>query len=231
MQDKIEKFAKKVNIEFNNIDLLRQAFVHKSFLNEHQNFKLGHNERFEFLGDAVLELVITDFLFKKFPKKPEGDLTNIRASLVNSNNLAETAARLEISKYLFLSHGESKDKNSKARKFIMADSIEAIIGAIYLDQGYESANKFIIKNLIHSLDEIIENELYMDPKTKFQEKSQEIFNITPKYNLLKEVGPDHNKIFTVGLFIDEELVAQADGTSKQEAEINAAKLGLKKKSW
>lgn len=231
MKDKIQEFAKKIKISFNDIDLLKQAFVHKSFLNENQNFKLKNNERLEFLGDAVLELITTDFLFRQFPEKPEGDLTNIRASLVNSNTLSDVAQKLEIDKYLFLSRGESKDKNSKARRYIMADSVEAIIGAIYIDKGYDEAKKFVEKNILYKVSEILEKELYMDPKTKFQEKAQEQYNITPKYKLIGEKGPDHNKIFTVGLYIDEKLISKSEGSSKQEAEINAATLGLKKQNW
>lgn len=231
MKDKIQEFAKKIKISFNDINLLKQAFVHKSYLNENQNFKLKDNERLEFLGDAVLELITTDFLFRKFPERPEGDLTNIRACLVNSSTLSDVAKKLEIDKYLFLSRGESKDKNSKARRYIMADSVEAIIGAIYIDKSYDEARKFIEKNILYKVDEILEKELYMDPKTKFQEKAQEQYNITPKYKLIAEKGPDHNKTFTVGLYIDEKLISKAEGSSKQEAEINAAILGLKKQNW
>ena len=231
MKDKIEQFSKKIKIPFNNLDLLRQAFVHRSFLNENHNFKLGHNERLEFLGDAVLELISTEYLFNKFPERPEGDLTNIRASIVNSKSLADSGEKLEIEKYLYLSHGESRDKSTKARRYILANCMEAIIGAIYLDQGYEKATKFIEEYFLCKADEIVEKKLYMDPKTKFQEKSQEMYNITPHYKLLGEKGPDHNKIFTVGLYIEKKLITEATGTSKQEAEVNAAKLGLENKSW
>lgn len=228
MKDKIYEFSKKIKIEFNNFDLLKQAFVHKSFINENPGFKLGQNERLEFLGDAVLELVSTDFLFKKFKEKPEGELTNIRASMVNSNNLTSIAKTLGIEKYLFLSRGESKDKDSKARQYILANCIEAIIGAIYLDNGYEEARKFIEKNILKNVDDIVSKKLYLDPKTQFQEKAQELFNITPKYKLLEESGPDHKKNFIVGLYIDTKLISKGRGSSKQEAEINAATLGLKK---
>jgi ribonuclease III len=231
MKDKIQEFIKKIGIEVKNPDLLKQAFVHKSFLNEHHNFKLNDNERLEFLGDAVLELVSTSFLFDIFPEKPEGELTNIRASLVNSESLAEEANNLKIESCLFLSRGESKETNTKARKYILANCVEAIIGAIYLDSGYNNAKKFIEKYILYKLNKIMQQELYIDPKTKFQEKSQEAHNITPKYKLLEERGPDHNKIFTVGLFLDEKLVSKGKGSSKQEAEIEAAKAGLKKNNW
>ena len=231
MKDKIEQFSKKIKIPFDNLDLLRQAFVHRSFLNENHNFKLGHNERLEFLGDAVLELISTEYLFNQFPDRPEGDLTNIRASIVNSVSLADTGEKLEIEKYLYLSHGESRDKSTKARRYILANCMEAIIGAIYLDQGYEKAAEFINDHFLCKAQEIVEKELYMDPKTKFQEKAQEMYNITPHYKLLDEKGPDHKKTFTVGLYIEKKLVTKGTGTSKQEAEVNAAKLGLKKKNW
>ncbi|MCD4705275.1 ribonuclease III [bacterium] len=231
MKDKILKFEKKIKLKFNNLELLRQAFVHRSYLNENPKFKLNHNERLEFLGDAVLELVTTDLLFYKFPDKPEGDLTNIRASLVNSASLARTANNLEIDEFLYLSHGESKDKDSKARRYILANCIEAIIGAIYLDLGYNYAKKFIEEYIMDMLDEVIEKKLYMDPKTKFQEKSQENYNITPKYKLLEESGPDHKKTFIIGLYVDEKLISKGQGSSKQEAEVDAARIGLEKKDW
>lgn len=231
IKDKVQEFSKKININFNNLDLLRQAFVHKSFINENPGFKLGHNERLEFLGDAVLELVSTDFLYRKFEARPEGELTNIRASLVNSNNLTLIAKELEIEKYLFLSRGESKDKNSKARLYILANCMEAIIGAIYLDSGYNSSRKFIEQHILKNVDEIVDKKLYLDPKTQFQERAQEFYNITPKYKLLEESGPDHKKNFTVGLYVDKKLITKGHGSSKQEAEINAAMLGLKKQDW
>jgi ribonuclease III len=231
MKDKIEQFSKKIKIPFNDLELLRQAFVHRSFLNENHNFKLGHNERLEFLGDAVLELISTEYLFNKFPERPEGDLTNIRASIVNSVSLADSGEKLEIEKYLYLSHGESRDKSTKARRYILANCMEAIIGAIYLDQGYQKAAEFINDHFLYKAQEIVEKKLYMDPKTKFQEKAQEIYNITPHYKLLGEEGPDHKKTFTVGLYIEKKLITEGSGMSKQEAEVNAAKLGLKKKNW
>ncbi len=231
MKDKIHEFGKKIGLSFKDPELLKQAFVHKSFLNEHHNFKIGDNERLEFLGDAVLELISTIFLYKKFPEKPEGELTNIRASLVNSESLAEEAKKMNLEQYLFLSHGEAKESNTKARKYILANCIEAIIGAIYIDSGYEKAEKFVTKYILYKLENIIDNKLYIDPKTKFQEKAQEIFNITPKYKPLEERGPDHNKIFTVGLYLEDKLISRGKGGSKQEAEIEAAKMGLKKNNW
>ena len=230
-KDKIQEFARKINVRFKNINLLKQAFVHRSFLNEHPSFKIAHNERLEFLGDAVLELITTEFLFHKFPKKPEGALTNIRASLVNSKSLYDAAEKLGVGEYLLLSHGEAKDKDTKARKYILANCMEAIIGAVYIDQGYKIATDFIQKNFLYRIEKIIENKLYMDPKTEFQERAQEIFNITPVYKLLNEQGPDHNKTFTVGLYLEEKLISKGIGSSKQEAEVEAAKTGMKKKGW
>ncbi len=222
---------KKINIKFNNIDLLQQALVHRSFINEHSEFSLGHNERLEFLGDAVLEIVITEYLFLNFPNQAEGVLTNWRASLVNTKMLYQVAKNLDFEDYLLLSKGESRDKNSKARQSILADSVEAVIGAIYLDQGMEVVKDFILKNIISNLDQIIESKSYLDPKSRFQEVAQELRNITPSYKVLKEEGPDHAKKFTVGLFLEEELVAIGEGLSKQEAQAEAAEKGLKAKNW
>ncbi|HKM40347.1 MAG: ribonuclease III [Patescibacteria group bacterium] len=222
---------KKINIKFNNIDLLQQALVHRSFINEHSEFSLGHNERLEFLGDAVLEIVITEYLFLNFPNQAEGVLTNWRASLVNTKMLYQVAKNLDFEDYLLLSKGESRDKNSKARQSILADSVEAVIGAIYLDQGMEVVKDFVLKNIISNLDQIIESKSYLDPKSRFQEVAQELRNITPSYKVLKEEGPDHAKKFTVGLFLEEELVAIGEGLSKQEAQAEAAEKGLKAKNW
>jgi ribonuclease III len=220
-----------IGIVFKNKDLLQQALVHRSYLNEHSDFYLNHNERLEFLGDAVLELVVTEFLYRQYPKEQEGDLTNWRASLVNAKMLAVIANELGIEDNLLLSRGESKDKNSKARQFILADAVEAVIGAAYLDQGIDNVRKFIESKIITKLDYILRNELYFDPKSKFQENSQEKYGITPHYRVLKEEGPDHAKIFDVGLYVSEELIAVGHGSSKQEAEVEAAKTGLVVKGW
>ncbi len=227
----LKNLEKIINVKFNNIDLLQQALVHRSFINEHPDFRVGHNERLEFLGDAVLEIIITEYLFINFPDKPEGDLTNWRASLVNSKMLYQVAKNLNFEKYLLLSKGESRDKDSKARQYILADSVEAIIGAIYLDQGLEVAKNFIFKNVIINLDDIIKNKTYLDPKSRFQEMSQEVVGITPSYKVLKEEGPDHAKKFTIGLFLEEELVSVGEGFSKQEAQTDAAEKGLQVKNW
>ena len=226
-----KKLEKKLGIKFKNQDLLIQAVVHRSYLNENQDFKLGHNERLEFLGDAVLELVVTEYLYRNYDN-PEGELTNWRAALVNSKMLAEFSSDFNLNDFLFLSRGEQKDKESKARQFILADAAEALFGAIYLDQGMRVARKFIEVNLIKKyLENILDKKLYMDPKSKFQEIAQDQFGITPRYKVLREFGPDHNKTFRVGVYLDQDLVATGQGKSKQEAQVEAAENGLKTKGW
>ncbi|MBU0636708.1 ribonuclease III [Patescibacteria group bacterium] len=231
MMKDFSKFEKQIKIKFKNEDLLRQAVTHRSYLNEHPDLGLSHNERLEFLGDAVLEIVVTEYLFNNFLNTPEGDLTNWRASLVNGKRLSEVALELNIEKYLYLSKGESKDKNSKARQCILANAIEALIGAIYLDQGMKAAKNFIKQTILSKLNNILINHLYIDPKSKFQEKSQELFGMTPHYKVLNESGSDHAKIFEIGLYLGEELISSGKGSSKQEAQVEAASSGLEKKGW
>jgi len=224
-------FEKKLKIQFKNKDLLVQAFCHRSYLNENSAFKLAHNERLEFLGDAVLELVVTEYLYIKYPDKPEGELTSWRAALVNAVILAELAKELGFNDFLLLSQGEAKDQN-KARQYILANTFEAMIGALYIDQGYESCQGFIERNLIFKkLPTILEKKLFRDAKSLFQEKAQEIENITPSYSVLEEKGPDHLKHFVIGVFLDKEMAAKGEGTSKQEAEVQAAKNALEAKKW
>lgn len=225
------KLEKVIDIKFKDINFLKQAVVHRSYLNEHPNFELAHNERLEFLGDAVLEIIVTEYLFNSYPDTPEGDLTNWRASLVNSKMLAQIAVEIKLESYLYLSKGEAKDKNSKARQYILANSVEALIGSIYLDRGIAQAKKFVKKNIISKLEDILENELYLDPKSKFQERAQDVFKITPHYKVIKESGPDHAKVFEIGLHLGEKLVAIGKGSSKQEAQVDAAKKGIKKNKW
>ncbi len=221
---------KKIKIKFKNKDLLKQAFVHRSYLNEHPDFPLSHNERLEFLGDAVLEIVVTDYLYRHYPN-PEGELTNWRASLVKAQTLSKIALELGLNNYLYLSKGEEKDPQPKARKYILANCLEALIGAIYLDRGLKTAKKFIEKYILKELPYILEHKLYLDPKTKFQEAAQEHLSITPSYKVLKEWGPAHARRFKVGVFLNKEMVASGEGTSKQEAEMEATKKALKKKGW
>lgn len=225
------KLQKKLGVKFKTDGLLKQALVHRSYLNEHPDFKIGHNERLEFLGDAVLEIVVTEYLYLHFENTPEGDLTNWRASLVNAKMLYEVARELGIEEYLYLSKGESRDKDKKSRQFILANAVEAIIGAMYLDQGIAQPKKFILKNVITKLDDILKNQTYLDPKSHFQEKAQEHRGVTPHYEILSEKGPDHAKVFTVGLYLDEEMIASGEGSSKQEAQVDAAANGLKKLGW
>lgn len=220
----------KLGIKFKNPELLVQAFVHRSYLNEHHDFALGHNERLEFLGDAVLELIVTEFLFREYGN-PEGELTNWRAALVNAKILASIAYEIGMEEYLFLSHGEAKDAGTKARDYIMANAIEALIGSIYLDRGYEITQQFIARWILPKLPYILENGLYLDAKSRFQESAQEIEGITPTYRVLHEEGPDHIKSFKIGVYLDKELIASGEGTSKQEAQTEAAEAGLKIKGW
>ncbi|OGY46316.1 MAG: ribonuclease III [Candidatus Buchananbacteria bacterium RIFCSPHIGHO2_01_FULL_44_11] len=226
----LSNLEKKIKVHFKNTDILKQALVHRSYLNENPGFKLEHNERLEFLGDAVLELIVTDYLFHNYPN-PEGDLTNWRASLVNSQMLAKIAQKIELGKYLYLSKGENNDTNGKARNYILANALEALIGSIYIDQGLEMAQNFIAKNILPELPNILSNKLYLDPKSKFQEIAQEKLKITPNYRVLEENGPDHDKKFQVGVFLNDELIATATGSSKQEGQTKAAKAALKKKKW
>lgn len=223
-------FETSINISFKDKDLLKQAFTHRSYLNEHKGSKMEHNERLEFLGDEVLELTVTDFLYKKFPKKSEGELTAYRSALVNSTTLASVAEKLNMNSFLLLSKGESKD-TGRARQFILANTFESVLGSIYLDQGYAVADKFISNNLFPLLDEILHTKSFIDAKSQFQERSQEKVGITPAYKLVKEAGPDHGKVFTVGVYLDEELIASGDGKSKQDAEQEAAKKALSIKGW
>jgi ribonuclease-3 len=219
-----------LGVTFQNTDTLRQALVHRSYLNEHPDFPLGHNERLEFLGDAVLELVVTEHLYQNY-ENPEGELTNWRAALVNAEMLSGLCAKLGIEPYLFLSKGESKDKDSKARKYILANAFESIIGAIYLDQGWKGAKEFVDTRVLSELPYILKNRLYIDPKSRFQEAAQEHFGITPSYKVLSETGPDHQKRFQVGVFLGKEQIAMGEGTSKQEAQVAAAQAGIDMKGW
>lgn len=230
MED-FSKLEKRLGCKFKNLDLLKQSLVHRSYINEHPDFKLGHNERLEFLGDAVLEIVVTEFLYHHYPDQSEGELTDWRASLVNATILSKIAYDLGLEDYLFLSKGESKDKNTKARQIILANAIEAVIGAIYLDGGIKPASAFIKAEILSHLDRILTEGLVHDPKSLFQEKAQELFSITPHYEVIKEFGPDHEKMFEVGLYIDKELVSEGSGTSKHEAQMDAAQAGLIKKGW
>lgn len=230
MKKSLNLLEEKLGIKFKEIDVLRNALVHRSYLNEHKNFHLDHNERLEFLGDAVLELIVTDYLYKHY-REAEGTLTNWRSSLVNGERLASISEELGVYDFMYLSKGESQDGNKKARQYILANAFEAIVGAIYLDHGLREATKFIKDHLIVYLEQIIKDKSYIDAKSRFQEKAQEKLGLTPHYRVLKESGPDHNKKFVIGVYIDKDLIAKGDGYSKQEAQTQAASQGLIKKGW
>jgi len=229
MEKQLKAVEKTIGIKFKNKKLLEQAFVHRSYLNEHPNFELDHNERLEFLGDAVLELVVTEYLYNNFPN-PEGELTNWRASLVNSRMLAKIGNDIAFEDCLYLSKGEAKD-TGKARQFILANAMEALIGAIYMDQGWELAKYFIERFVLSQLAEVFKNKSYLDPKSRFQELAQEKAGVTPVYKVLGESGPDHAKTFEIGLFLGNEIIAKGSGLSKQEAQEEAARNGLEAKGW
>src|SRR3989344_7940918 len=216
-----EKFEAQIGVSFGDKSLLRQAFTHRSYINENKNSRMHHNERLEFLGDAVLELITTHFLYEKYPDSSEGDLTSYRAAMVNAVTLSSIADRLGMNDFLLLSKGEAKD-TGRARRYILANAFEALVGAIYMDQGYKVTEKFISRELFPMMGDIISKKLWLDAKSFFQEQAQEITGITPLYRLIKESGPDHDKHFTVGVYLDKELVASGEGKSKQEAEQDAA---------
>jgi ribonuclease-3 len=221
----ISGFEKNIGIEFKNKDLLTEALTHRSYLNEHPDWPVFHNERLEYLGDAVLELITTEYLFHHYPTHQEGELTSLRAALVNYQMMARVAREISLEKFLFLSKGESKDEG-KAREVILANALEALIGAIYLDRQYETVSSFIERHIISHLEEVVDQKLYRDPKSLFQEVIQEKKKVTPTYKVLRETGPDHQKQFLIGVFLNDDLVAEGQGTSKQEAESNAAKAAL-----
>lgn len=229
MESKTSDLEKKIEITFKNRNLLLEALTHRSYLNERPDWKLDHNERLEFLGDAVLELIVTEYLFKNY-KEPEGVLTTWRAALVNANILSSISHKFSLNDYILLSRGETKD-TGRARQYILANTLESIIGAIYLDQGYETAKVFIDKFVLTELEQIIKNKLYRDAKSTFQEQAQERTGVTPTYEVMEEWGPDHAKNFKVGVYLGSELAGFGQGPSKQEAEQKAAEDALHKRKW
>lgn len=229
--EKFSSFEQIIGVTFHDKKILREAFTHRSYINEVREKGLSHNERLEFLGDAVVELSVTDFLYKKYPQASEGDLTSYRAALVNAVTLGDLAISLDMESYLLLSKGEAKDKGTKARQIILANAFEALVGAIYLDQGFVGADTFLKKHLLGRTDEIVKKELWRDAKSFFQEEAQDRVGVTPSYKVVREIGPDHDKQFVVGVYLDHELVAEGAGKSKQEAEQHAAAEGLKVKGW
>ncbi len=223
-------FETKIGHAFKNPSLLETAFTHRSYLNENRAPGREHNERLEFLGDAVLELVVTDYLYKKYPEKPEGELTAVRAALVNTISISDAATKLGMNDYLLLSRGEARD-TGRARGIILANAFEAVIGALYLDAGYDTAQRFIAENLFHKTEDVVAKRLWQDAKSRFQEIAQEKEGLTPNYQLLHHTGPDHARTFTVGAFIGQERIATGEGKSKQEAEQAAAEKAIAARGW
>jgi ribonuclease-3 len=228
--EQLERFTQTIGITFKDMSVLRTAFTHRSYVNEYRGEPITHNERLEFLGDAVLELVVTDFLYRRYPDKTEGDLTAYRAALVNTVTIGQAGADLNMNSLLLLSKGESRD-TGRARQYILANTFEAVIGAIYLDQGYDAAQNFIAANLFPKVDDIVAKRLWQDSKSLFQERAQDRVSITPNYVIVEEDGPDHDKRFTVAACLGEEQVALGTGKSKQEAEQAAATNALQAKEW
>ena len=223
----ISVFEKRLGLKFKDGDLLTEALTHRSYLNEFPKWRLPHNERLEYLGDAVLELLVTEELFKKFPKQPEGQLTVLRAALVNYQILARVAEEIGMQDFVLMSRGERKD-TGRAREVILANAIEAVIGAMYLDQGLEKVRVFVKKNVMNNLDDVLESKSYKDSKSELQEIVQEKMKVTPTYNVLGEEGPAHRRTFKMGVYFGEKLIASGEGPSKQEAELEAAKNALAK---
>lgn len=223
-------FEQSLGIVFIDKTLIQRAFTHRSFINENPRSGLEHNERFEFLGDAVIELIVTDYLFRAYPTHNEGELTAFRSALVNAIIMGEAATELNMNAYLLLSKGEAKD-TGRARQTILANTYESFVGALYLDQGYEPCKKFILDTLIPRLEEIIKSKSWKDAKSQVQEEAQERVGMTPSYHVMGESGPDHDKYFTVGIFFGEQKIAEGKGKSKQEAQQNAALAALEKKGW
>lgn len=230
MDANFTKLEKILEVTFEDKAMLLSAITHRSYLNEHRNATQEHNERLEFLGDAVLELVVTDYLYKKFPEKPEGELTAVRAALVNTVSLADASQKLGLNEFLLMSKGEAKD-TGRARQFILANAFEACIGAIYLDQGYDSAHQFIANQLFEKTDRIVDKRLWQDAKSRFQELAQEKVSVTPTYDMISQEGPDHDRMFTIGVYLKNEKVAEGQGRSKQEAEQDAAINAIEAKGW
>ena len=225
-----EKFEEKAGVNFKDKSLLKQAFTHRSYINENRGSSLEHNERLEFLGDAVLELVITDYLYKRLKDSNEGELTSLRSALVNADTCSLVAQKLGANDFLLLSKGETKD-TGRARQYILANTLEAIIGAIYIDQGYEVAKNFILTHVAPLIEDILKEGAWIDAKSLFQEKAQEYAGLTPTYKTVRESGPDHDKHFTVSVSVGPELYGEGEGKSKQDAEQEAARAALNAKGW
>ncbi|MEI6022451.1 MAG: ribonuclease III [bacterium] len=226
----ISPFEEKIGVVFSDKALLERAFTHRSYINENPRSGLEHNERLEFLGDAVVELVVTDYLFAEYPTHNEGELTAYRSALVNAVIMGRVAEALGMNEFLLLSKGEKKD-TGRARQTILANTYESFVGALYLDQGYDIAKDFILKTLSPELAEIISKKAWKDPKSRIQEEAQERVGLTPNYQVLSENGPDHDKYFTIGIFFGDTKIAEGKGRSKQEGQQAAAEAALVKKGW
>ncbi len=224
---KLKRFSELLNVSFKDFQLLKEALTHRSTLNESKNKKIHSNERLEFLGDAVLELIVTEYLFQKYPDREEGDLTSFRAALVRTESLAETSLNLKYSDFLYMSKGEELT-GGRLRPYILANAFEAVLGAIYLDQGYEVSKKFVLDNLVTKIDSIVSKRLDIDAKSKLQEIAQEKLKFTPTYEIVSATGPDHDKLFKVQVLIGEKVYAHGSGKNKQEAEQEAARNALLK---
>lgn len=210
-----------IGVKFKNTEILDQSLVHRSYLNENKNLKLSSNERYEFLGDAILEMWVSETLFKMFPEYSEGDLTNLRALIVCTQNLAKIATSFNLGDYIYLSKGE-ETHGGRGNPSILADTFEAMLGAIFLDQGHKSSFKFLKTILLKNVTEISKQKIYKDPKSIFQEIAQNKRGVTPHYQTISESGPDHQKTFEVGVFINNEMIASGSGNSKQKAEEDAS---------
>ncbi|PIR88243.1 MAG: ribonuclease III [Candidatus Harrisonbacteria bacterium CG10_big_fil_rev_8_21_14_0_10_45_28] len=221
----LNKLELGIEYTFANKDYLNEAVTHRSYLNEHHGWNYPHNERMEFLGDAVLELAVTEELFNRYSKEAEGWMTSVRAALVNYMMLAEVAKEINLEEYLLMSRGEKKD-SGRGRDVILANAMESLIGAIYQDGGFVPTKKFINKFVLAHLDEVISKNLFIDAKSQLQEKVQASLKLTPHYNTIEEDGPDHEKIFTVGVYFGDKLIATGQGQAKQDAEVEAAKAAL-----
>lgn len=214
-----------LKVKFKNQKLLENAFVHRSYLNEHPGFSLPSNERLEFLGDAILEFSISKYLYQKYTHAPEGQLTAIRSAIVKTDSLASEARKLNLGDYLLLSKGEEEGGGRK-NPYLLANTFEALIGAIFLDQGMDKTEKFLKENLFYKIAEVVKGGEIKDPKSLFQELTQEKFSVTPTYRVLSEEGPAHAKIFRVGVFLRKEKIAEGKGRSKQEGSEEAAREAL-----
>jgi ribonuclease-3 len=228
MEPDLKKLEKKIGLTFKRSELLTNVFVHRSFLNENKNYSLPSNEKLEFLGDSVLSLITSIYLFKHYTELEEGDYTDIKASIVRTESLAEASSQLELGEFLMLSHGEEKG-NGRKNSNILADTFEALVACIFIEHGFDTAYDFVLKNLFKDkLDYIVKNKLYMSPKSRLQEIIQAKYKILPTYRVIEETGPEHNKEFKVSVYLNDKLIGTGQGTSKKQAEERSAQKALEK---